>query len=94
MASIFTRQGTLSKEDREFYKNSMATFKPKLQPTGELIKEEYEDGSSITRVIAKGSWTPYGVMRDCGTHYIVARHSRYDKISKDLQTVEFDVEDY
>lgn len=89
---MFTRQENLTKEDKAYFTKTLGEYKPKLKPTGETIKEEYDSGS-VTRVIAKGSWTPYGVMRDCGDHYIIARHSRYDWISKDLKTVKKDVED-
>ena len=51
-------------------------------PTGETLTETFPDGSAQTLVVFKGSYTPYGMCRDCGDHYIIARYARYDKIDK------------
>lgn len=64
-----------------------------LIPTGETIKE-ISDNHSQTTVVFKGSWTPYGCIRDCGDHYIKALYSSYRWISKDLQATREDVEDF
>lgn len=92
MASTFERAERLSKEDREYYTKCGREYKPMLKPTGETIWERYETGA-VCRVVMKGSWTPYDVMRDCGDHYIIARYSRYDRISKDLTEITYDVDD-
>ena len=64
-----------------------------LVATGEAIRKEW-DGGAITKVVYKGNWTPYGYIRDCGDHYIEALYSSYRRISKDLQTIVDDVEDW
>ena len=52
------------------------------------------DGTDAGRVVLKmkpgyKAWTPYGTARDCGTHYILAQYSRYDRIQKkDLEVTE------
>lgn len=59
---------------------------------------EYGDGYSISRVILKaktnsGNWTPSGCARDCGDHYIVAKYSSYDRVSKKRHKITKDVPD-
>ena len=90
--TTFTRAEDLNAEDQKWFDSNFSQYKPKLKTTGETITEQWETGG-ITRVIIKGSWTPYGCMRDCGDHYIVARYSRFDRVSKDLQTIAKDVND-
>lgn len=80
-------------EEIEVYTRALSCYKPQLVPTGEVIEERGEE-SAISRVVISGTWTPYGHMRDCGDHYIIARYSRYDRVSKDLQTITEDCEDY
>ena len=63
-----------------------------LIPTGETIRE-ISDRESQTTVVFKGSWTPYGAIRDCGDHYIKALYTSYRWISKDLMHTMEDVED-
>lgn len=92
MASTFERAERLTKEERERFARDGRKYKPMLKPTGETIWERWETGGEC-RVVMRGSWTPYGVMRDCGDHYIIARWSRYDRISKDLTEITYDVED-
>ena len=66
---------------------------PGFKTTGELLREEWNDGGSQTLVVFKGSHTPYGMCRDCGDHYIIARWSRYDRVDKDTMAITKDVED-
>lgn len=89
--SKFTRcSERLTDEEMRYY--AEANKSRGLVPTGEAIKEEYKSGS-CTRVVFRGDWTPYDCMRDCGDYYIVAYWTHYNKISKDLQTIEYDVDD-
>ena len=90
--STFARVENLTAEEMEHFGRYAAQYRPKLTVTGEAIREEWETGAE-THVILKGSWTPYGVMRDCGDHYIIARWSRYDWVSKDLTEIRYDVDD-
>lgn len=90
--SIFTRCENLNAEEMRYFGTYATKYGPEFTVTGETIREEWETGA-ITRVIFKGSWTPYGVMRDCGDHYIIARYSRYDRVSKDLTAITYDVDD-
>lgn len=87
--TIYIKGENLNAEDMKFYSDS---FKD-LKPTGETIKE-ISDNHSQTTVVFKGSWTPYGCIRDCGDHYIKALYSSYRWISKDLQTTREDVKDF
>ena len=65
--------------------------------TGDLLHEIcYVDDvfyESTTYVIFKGYYTPYGMCRDCGDHFIIACWDHYNKINKSDMTVEYDVED-
>lgn len=66
---------------------------PNHTPTGDVLKETYSDGTSQSRVIFKGTWTAFGMCRDCGDHYIIARYSQYDRVDKETLKITFDVED-
>lgn len=82
----------LSLEDASFYSRRYIG----LTATGEtIVKRWCEHGCecSITKVVFKGGYTPYGAIRDCGDHYIEALYSRYLWISKDLMCIINDVED-
>ena len=66
--------------------------------TGETLREEFPDGSAQTLVVFKRKpgfrhGTMYGMCRDCGDHYIIARWSRYDRIDKATLKITVDVED-
>lgn len=87
--TIYTKGEKLTQEEMALFEKS---FKD-LSPTGETVVKNFENGS-ITKVVFKGNRTPWGAIRDCGDHYIEALSSRYDRISKDLQTVTEDVEDF
>lgn len=88
--SMFERLLNLTSDEMEWYTKVNRAYD--LKPTGEVIRESWEDGS-IHRIVFTGRWTPHGAMRDCGDHYIIARGSRYDSISKDLKTITYDVND-
>lgn len=75
---------------------------PGYKCTGEILKEEYmeengRDWGGCSYVVFKckpgyhGTW--YGMCRDCGDHYIIARWSRYDRIDKKTLKMTCDVED-
>ena len=84
-------------DERNFYERMNEGFKT----TGETLEERYEeaegrDSGSCTYVVMKAvgrGWTPYGMCRDCGDHYIIARWSRYDRIDKGTFKLTVDVED-
>lgn len=80
--------GTLEAADRDWFERANKGWKT----TGETLEERWEDGAQ-TLVVFKGSFTRYGMCRDCGDHYIIARYSRYDRIDKDTFKVTKDVED-
>ena len=84
-------RNALTQEDRDWY--NRANARAKLTATGDTLKETFPDGSAQTLVVFKGRWTPYGVCRDCGDHYIIARYSRYDRIDKATLEITPDVED-
>ncbi|MCD7866761.1 MAG: hypothetical protein LUG62_00845 [Clostridiales bacterium] len=79
----------LTAEDRALYDR----MNQGMTPTGELLKETFPDGSSQTLVVFRAKFTPYGYCRDCGDHYIIARHSRYDRIDKKTLEITSDVDD-
>lgn len=39
------------------------------------------------------AWTPYGCVRDCGDHYIIANYSSFDRIEKGTFAITKDVDD-
>jgi hypothetical protein len=45
---------------------------------------EEENGNRIIVKMKRGykGFTPYGVARDCGNHYIIANYSSYDSVDK------------
>ena len=61
--------------------------------TGELMHVQFENGANEVLRVIKGSFTPYGAIRDCGDHYIKANHSSYTRIDKGTMKVTKDVED-
>ena len=84
----------LTEDETQWYNRHYAG----LTATGELIQKTYDSGAIlgknvITKVVFKGSWTPFGAIRDCGDHYIEALYSSYKWIGKDLTTIKTDVED-
>lgn len=79
----------ISKEDAEYYTRMNKGFKA----TQDCLRVEREDGSAETYVIMKGRYTAYGMVRDCGDHYIRAKYSSYERIDKETLEVTQDVED-
>lgn len=65
--------------------------------TGHTLREEITDKFGVTHgtvyAIMEGEFTRYGMCRDCGDHYIIARWSRYDRIDKETLDITFDVDD-
>ena len=89
--------GTIEDGDREWFEK----VNPSYVCTGETLEERYEEeegreSGATTYVVMKATgkrWTPYGMCRDCGDHYIIARWSRYDRIDKGTFERTVDVED-
>ena len=98
MKYTYTYQtGTLDAGEKEFFER----MNPGFEATGETLNERYKeeqgrDGGATTYAVMKAKgrgWTPYGMCRDCGDHYIIARYSRYDRIEKGTFKRTVDVED-
>lgn len=90
----YRRVDPLQPDEMDIFARTLVYYKPAIKPTGEVIEvSSTTDPTIINKVVIQGSWTPYGFIRDCGDHYIIALYSRYDRISKDLQTITEDVED-
>ena len=89
--------GAIDAEDMDYFNGA----NPGYRCTGETLTEGYrettgKDAGSTTYVVmeAKGKqWTPYGMCRDCGDHYIIAKWSRYDRIEKGTLNFTHDVDD-
>lgn len=90
--------GAIEEGDKEYFER----VNPGYKVTGETLEEHYEgfdengrlvDGGGCTYAVMKGRFTKYGMCRDCGDHYIIARWSRYDRVDKNSLTVKFDVKD-
>ena len=89
--------GKLEANENEFFER----VNPGYICTGETLEERYEEtegreAGATTYVVMKSKgkrWTPYGMCRDCGDHYIIARWSRYDRIDKGTFKRTIDVED-
>lgn len=91
----YRRVDPLPPNEIEYFTAAWSRYEPPIMPTGEVIEvSSTSDPTIINKVVAYGSFTPYGFIRDCGDHYIIALYSRYDRISKDLQTITEDVEDF
>lgn len=92
------KKGTLSQADYSFFKNARDGF----EVTGETLEEKYDEAKGresggTTYVVYKATgkrWTPYGMCRDCGDHYIIAKWSHYVRIEKDTLERTVDVEDF
>lgn len=72
-------------KDRAYTRRMMKDFEkayPGFKCTRQSLTESYPDGSSITRVVFKGSFTPFGMCRDCGDHYIIAKWTHYARVDK------------
>ena len=86
-------RGTLPQEEREWFEQMNKGFKC----TGETLAETFTDSFGLetgtTYAVMKGRFTAYGMCRDCGNHYIIARWARYDRIEKDTLEITYDVED-
>lgn len=95
MKYLYTyKVGQLENEEKEFYER----VNPGFICTGATLIEKYREeqnreSGGQTLVVFKGKRTMYGMCRDCGDHYIIARWSRYDRIDKDTLKITFDVED-
>ena len=86
--------GKLEENEIEFFER----MNPGYKCTGETLTEQFPEGGGQTLVIFKSdsptsNFTPYGMCRDCGDHYIVARWSRYDRIEKTSLLLIPDVQD-
>lgn len=74
-------------------KNFFERLNPGWKATGDMLEETFPDGSTNTLVVFTGPWTRRDTCRDCGTHYIIARHRRYDRIDKYTLQITPGVED-
>lgn len=88
------RIGELEQSDVEFFER----VNPGYKCTGETLEERYEeesgrDGGGTTYAVMKGRFTPYGMCRDCGDHYIIAKWDKYIRIDKGTLKKTVDVED-
>ena len=85
--------GVLPPEEVEYFEFLNKGFKC----TGKTLEERYTDAfgfeQSTTYVVMTGKFTPYGMCRDCGDHYTIARWSRYDRIDKDTFEITYDTKD-
>ena len=96
MAYTWTyKRGKLDNDDAKFYER----VNPGYKCTGETLEERYKadnelDEGATTYVVMKGKFTPFGMCRDCGNHYIIAHYTHYVRVDKDTLKREVDVEDY
>ena len=85
--------GILPKDEIELFTKLNKGWKV----TGETLIEEFTDRTGrtygTTYVVMTGKFTRYGMCRDCGDHYIIARYSRWDRIDKVTFKMSFDVDD-
>lgn len=86
-------KGIIQKEDRKFFEDMNKGFKCTGETLAETFTDRFNLETEITYAVMKGRFTPYGMCRDCGDHYIIARWSRYDRIDKETLEITFDVED-
>lgn len=87
--------GTIEASEIAFFEK----MNPGYKCTGETLAERYEEtegreAGGTTYVVMKGkNRTPYGMCRDCGDHYIIAKWDRYDRIDKGTLKRTVDVDD-
>ena len=90
--------GRLEDSERDYFER----VNPGYVCTGETLEEKWMESNGMpggcTYVVFKGvgrrnNWTPYGMCRDCGDHYVIARWSRHDRIDKKTLSIIFDTED-
>lgn len=86
--------GTLEESEKAFYEK----VNPGFKCTGETLEESYDEIHGLekggtTYVVFNGKWTPYGMCRDCGDHYIIAKWDKYIRIDKGTFNKKVDVED-
>lgn len=86
--------GTVATDERAFFEERNKGYKC----TGETLTERIEEVSGLesmetTYVVMTGKFTAYGMCRDCGDHYIIAKWDRYDRIDKGTMKRTADVED-
>ena len=85
--------GVLPPEEIEYFERHNAGYKC----TGETLEERFVDLFGMEHgavyAVMRGKATLYGMCRDCGDHYIIARWSRYDKVDKATLNIEYDVDD-
>lgn len=89
--------GTLEAGEASYFEKMNKGYKC----TGETLEERYteeqgRDGGATTYVVMKATarqWTPYGMCRDCGDHYIIAKWDKYVRIDKGTLKRTVDVED-
>ena len=79
---------TKTTDDLSWYERANKGYKA----TGEYLTEDWKTGSQ-TLVVMTGPRTIFGMCRDCGDHYIIARYDRYDRIDKATLTLIKDVAD-
>ena len=80
----------LTEENKKWYNRDG------FEMTGELlIHNMIVDGleRETHYVVFKGRYTPYGMVRDCGDHYIRAKYASWDRIDKGTLKVTYDVKD-
>ena len=81
---------TKAEDDLSWFERANAGF----TVTGEYLTEDWGTGCSQTLVVMRGPRTLFGMCRDCGDHYIIARFDRFDRINKDTLELVEDVEDF
>lgn len=89
--------GEATAEDVAYYTNAWDGF----EATGETLEERYEeeqgrDAGASTYIVFRATgrrFTPYGMCRDCGDHYIIAKWDKYIRIDKGTLAKTVDVED-
>ena len=77
-------RGKLEKGDKEYFEK----MNPGYTATGETLEIGGTD-----YVVFRGRRTRYGMVRDCGDHYIKACYSEYISIDKETLEVTRDVDD-
>lgn len=83
----------ITEADRKWYEKMNAGFSATRETIRLTGKDRYGLPYAITYPVFKGTWTPYGMCREVGDHYIIALWSSYLRVDKGTLKITYDVED-
>lgn len=89
----YHKQNGITEADRKWYTRNNPGFTATRETVRVRFGNRYGGIVATTYVVFKGEWTPYGMCRDCGDHWIIALWSSYLRIEKGSLKITHDAED-